>query len=86
VLSLLFRAFVRQGVLPDAQMRPPEGGRYIDVSALKWMGYGYWLLIRELTDCGLLCADFEANKKSSTLIQKITQVVVCVDISRPRRN
>jgi hypothetical protein len=31
------------------------------------------------------CADFESNKKSSTLNQKTMQVVVCVYISRPRR-
>ena len=38
----------------------------------------------ELAWC-LLCADFEANKKSFTLNQKITQVIDCVSITRPSR-
>jgi hypothetical protein len=38
------------------------------------------------SDCGLLCADFDNNKKSSTPNQKITQVLVCVSITRPRHN
>ena len=36
-------------------------------------------------NCGLLCADFETNKKSFTLNQKIMQVLVCVCITRPSR-
>ena len=57
----------------------------IGVVAAAFAG-GLSVCVSELANYDLLCADFEANKKSFTLNQKITQVVDCVSITRPSRN